>query len=212
MTETADLHQLVRDRLRLTPMPGMPDIALYTAHSGSGLSRLAGGDGRPPYWAYPWAGGLVLARYLFDHPESVRGLSVLDMGAGSGLVGIVAAKAGARRVLACEVDAAGQAAIALNAEANGVRIDLWQGDLAALPPVDVVLAGDVFYDRAVAARMRLFLGRCAIAGKAVLVGDPGRKDLPLASLRRLAEYPVPDFGGNGDGVTKPSAVYQFLAS
>ncbi|MBA1139694.1 class I SAM-dependent methyltransferase [Mesorhizobium neociceri] len=213
--------------MRLAPVPALPEILLYTAHPGSGLRRLVEWqdhgpeDGteanepepQPPYWAYAWAGGAVLARYILDHPQSVAGRRVLDLGAGSGLVGIAAAKAGASTVIAAEIDRNGVAAIGLNAAANGAEITIVDQDIITGPPpaVDLVLAGDVFYGREVALRVIPFLDRCLAAGIDVLVGDPRRNDLPLSRLRLLAEYQVPDFGDAKGAETKPSGVFSFEA-
>ncbi|TKB13787.1 MAG: methyltransferase [Mesorhizobium sp.] len=208
--------------MRLTPVPSLPEIRLYMAHPGSGLRRLLEPDGddaeesaaEPPYWAYAWAGGAVLARYVLDRPSIVMDRRVLDLGAGSGLVGIAAAKAGAREVLATEIDRNGVVALGLNAAANGVAITTIGEDITAGPPpaVDLVLAGDVFYGQAVARRVIPFLDRCLAAGIEVLVGDPGRAWLPRARLRLLGEYQVPDVGGNGGGAPKPSGVFAFVAA
>ncbi|RUT87601.1 methyltransferase [Mesorhizobium sp. M7A.T.Ca.TU.009.02.1.1] len=207
--------------MRLVPVPALPEIQLYTAHPGSGLRRLVepeddaedAPEPQPPYWAYAWAGGTVLARYVLDHPTTVAGRRVLDLGAGSGLVGIAAAKAGAREVIAAEIDRNGVAALELNAVANGVAITIIGEDITAGPPpaVDLVLAGDVFYGRDVALRVTPFLDRCLAAGIDVLVGDPRRNDLPLSRLRLLAEYQVPDFGDAKGAATKPSGVFSFEA-
>jgi predicted nicotinamide N-methyase len=138
---------------------------------------------------------------------------VLDLGAGSGLVGIAAAKAGAREVIAAEIDRNGVAAIGLNAAANGVEIAIVDKDITTgrPPAVDLVLAGDVFYGREVALRVIPFLDRCLAAGIEVLVGDPRRAELPLSRLRLLAEYKVPDFGDAKTAATKPSGVFSFEA-
>ena len=204
-----DSSQFIRANLRLAPVLSLPEIRLHMATPASGLWRLSGrGAAIPPYWAYPWAGGLVLARYVLDHAEIVAGRRVLDLGAGSGLVGIAAAKAGAARVLAAETDSHARVAIGLNAAENGVAVELFEGDaLAGAPPAsDIVLAGDVFYDKDVAARMLVFLDRCLAAGIAVLVGDPGRAHLPRGRLRAVAEYAVTDVG---DGVARtPAWVYR----
>lgn len=191
----------------MTPVPGCPGLLLYGAHPGSGLGQIAG-CGASPYWAYPWAGGLALARYLADHPTAVAGRRVVDFGSGSGLVAIAAAKAGALSVVAVDVDRHAVAAVALNAALNGVSIITRLGDLTDAPPpeADVVLAGDLFYDADVATRMTAFLGRCAEAGLEVLVGDPGRTFLPTDDLLRIAEYSVSDFAG-GLSAT-PSSVYR----
>lgn len=208
----------IKANLRLAPVPALPEIQLYTAHPGSGLRRLVDPDGdapepQPPYWAYAWAGGAVLARYVLNHPQSVSGRRVLDFGAGSGLVGIAAAKAGAGTVIAAEIDRNGVAAIGLNAAANGVEITIVDKDITTglLPAVDLVLAGDVFYGYEVASRVIPFLDRCLAAGIEVLVGDPRRTDLPLSRLRLLAEYQVPDFGDAKGATTKPSGVFSFEA-
>lgn len=184
----------------LTASPALPEIRLHTAHPASGLWRLADGSTRladpPPYWAYVWGGGVALARYLLDHPERVAGRRVLDLGAGSGVAGIAAAKAGAKRVIASEVDPNAVAALKLNAAANGVAFGAVHGDLLddPPPPVDLVVVGDLFYDQGLAERVSGFLGRCAAGGIEVLVGDPRRTHLPRRRLRKLAEYPVADFG------------------
>ncbi|AZO75868.1 MAG: methyltransferase [Mesorhizobium sp.] len=207
--------------MRLSPVPSLPEIRLYTAHPGSGLRRLLEPDDdaddgtaepQPPYWAYAWAGGAVLARYILDRPSTVAGRRVLDLGAGSGLVGIAAAKAGASAVIAAEIDRNGIVALGLNAAANAVAITITGEDITAgpSPAVDLVLAGDVFYGQAVARRVVPFLDRCLAAGIKVLVGDPGRAWLPKPRLRLLAEYQVPDVGGNGGSEARPSGVFAFV--
>jgi predicted nicotinamide N-methyase len=208
MTEsrTQDPRAFIRQNLTLTPAPSIPEIVLYTAHPRSGLSRLPGGDNEtPPYWAYRWAGGTVLARFLFDHPQSVAGRRIVDLGSGCGIVGIAAAKCGASRVMAVDVDPLAVIAAALNAEANGVPMETCCADSLDGPPpdADVVLAGDLFYDPVLAERTLPFLERCADAGLAVLIGDPGRKPLPRHRLELLASYPVGDFG---EGPRAPDAV------
>ena len=198
--------------LRLDPVPSLPGIRLYTAHAGSRLSRLLdAGDPDPPapYWAYCWAGGLALAHHFAAHPDAVAGRRVLDLGAGSGLVGIAAAQAGAR-VEAAEIDPNGRAAIALNADANGVAITLRDIDLAGPVPddIDLIAAGDVFYNPQVAALMLPFLQRCHSAGITVLIGDPDRRDLPLEQLDLLASYAVSDVGDARDTAERVGAVYR----
>jgi len=205
-----DPIHFIRANLPLTAVSSRPDIRLHLATPASGLSRLLGEASSSPYWAFCWGGGLAIARHLLDHPDLVRGKRVLDFGSGSGLVAIAAAKAGARQVIAAEIDPLGTAAISLNAAANGVILDIVQADLvdAALPEVDVVLAGDTFYDSALATRATGFLDRCLDAGARVLVGDPGRVHLPLRRLRELARYPVGDFGDGASSVA-PGVVYAF---
>jgi predicted nicotinamide N-methyase len=207
---TTDPAAFIRARLHLAPVPDCPGIRLYAPDARSGLGRLAG---PPPYWAYAWAGGLALARHLAGAPQLVTGRRVLDFGAGTGLVAIAAAKAGARTVLAADIDPLARAAIALNAEANGVAITLIGTDLAApdapLPDVDIVLAGDVFYLPRVARRVLPFLDRCAAAGQTVLIGDPFRRPLPRARLEKLAEYDVTDMG-QGGGYKAVAGVFSLI--
>lgn len=201
--------EFIVEHLRLDPVPSLPDIVLYTAHPGSRLSLLPGdGDDPPaPYWAYQWAGGLALAQHFRAHPELVAGRTVLDLGAGSGLIGIVAAKLGAF-ASAAEIDPNGQAAIALNAVANGVVVPLVAVDLAEVPEgFDLIAAGDVFYNPDVAARMQPFLRACVAAGIEVLVGDPDRRDLPVDALQRVASYPVGDVGDARASAERVGAVY-----
>lgn len=219
-----DPAEFIKANMRLVPVPSVPEIRLYSAHPGSGLRRLVDPqddedadegmpEAQPPYWAYAWAGGAVLARHILDHPQIVAGRRVLDLGAGSGIVGIAAAKAGAREVIAAEIDRNGVAAIALNAAANGVAITIIGNDITTgpAPAVDLVLAGDVFYSSEVALRVIPFLDRCLVAGIEVLIGDPRRSDLPLSRLRLLAEYQVPDFGDTKGAASKPSGVFSFEA-
>ncbi len=184
----------ILENLRLEPAPALPEIRLYRAHPGSGLRRLVGEDGPPPYWAYGWAGGTMLARHILDHPETVRGRRVLDIGCGSGVVAIAAALAASASVTAADSDPHALAATKLNAEANGVTVTITESDLSAVPDVDLILGGDVFYSAEVAGRMTVLFGRCVAAGIDVLIGDPYRAFLPLERLRLVAESRVPDFG------------------
>lgn len=209
-----DPLEFIRANTHLVPIPSLPEIRLHTAHQATGLWRLAepdedGADSPPPYWAFPWAGGMALARYILDRPETVAGRRVLDLGAGSGLVAIAAAIAGAGEVTATEIDRYAVAALGLNAAANGVVVTVVEDDLTAGPPpaVDLVVVGDLFYERALAERVTAFLDRCLAANIEVIIGDPGRAYLPRARLRRLAEYPVPDVGEVESTVRKPSAVF-----
>jgi len=201
----------IRGRLPFRPAPGVPGIRLHRAEPESGLARFLGPDGASPYWAYGWAGGAVLARYLLAHPETVAGRSVLDIGTGSGIVAIAAAKAGAARVEAVDIDPVAAVAARLNAAGNAVDIVVRAEDgLAGGPPAaDVVTAGDLFYDPGLAERAAACLGRYAAAGLTVLVGDPGRRHLPHARLRPLWRAVVPDFEG-GRGVS--AAVFSFAAA
>ncbi len=164
----------------------------------------------PPFWAYPWAGGQALARYLLDHPGIVAGRRVLDVASGSGLVAIAAARAGAASVVAGDIDPHAVAAIAINAAANAVAVDPRAFDLAADGPGDaeVVLAGDVFYQRELAELALRFLRAAAGAGADVLVADPGRAFLPADSLTALDRYQVPVLTAIEDASVKSVTVYR----
>jgi predicted nicotinamide N-methyase len=194
-----EIERFITEKLVLTPVPGLPEISLYTAHPASGvgkLSRRRGGGALPPYWAYRWAGGLALAHHFTKVPSSVAGLTVLDLGAGSGLVGIAAAKAGAIRVIASDTDPNAGVAAAINAAANGIVLQFCEKDIIASEPpdVDLVAVGDLFYDAALARTVLRFLDSCFARGIRVLVGDPGRAHLPRARLLPIAEYRVADVG------------------
>jgi predicted nicotinamide N-methyase len=199
----------IRARLPAMPVPGVEAIRLHLAQPSSGLRHLVAREGaEAPYWAYLWAGGLALARYLIDNPGSVAGRRVLDLGAGSGLVGISAAKAGARSVIAAETDGNGCAAVALNAALNGLSLSILPRDITgeAVPDVDVILVGDLFYADDLAGRVMAFLDRACAVGIDVLVGDPGRRPLPLSRLHEVARYDVAEAGSR----IASSGVFRFM--
>lgn len=199
----------------LLPVPTVPELRLHTAGPKSGLRRLTGADdGRSPYWAYRWGGGIALARFVLDRPQSVCGRRVLDLGTGSGIVGIAAARAGARLVVAADIDRVALQAVRMNAEANGVEISTHFGDLTGGPPpeVDIVLVGDLFYERRLAMRVAGFLDRCLGAGIESLIGDPRRRFLPVSRLSLLAEYPGPDFGIGSEQEWRGNAVFSYAAA
>ncbi|MGA5304489.1 class I SAM-dependent methyltransferase [Nucisporomicrobium flavum] len=179
----------------LLPVPLAPEISLHLAGDRVGLFDSADGQFRsdvpPPFWAFVWAGGQALARYVLDHPELVRGRHVLDVASGSGVAAIAAARAGAARVEALDLDPAAAAATTRNAEANGVTVHARAADIGDAEPAEVILAGDVFYTRSVADRMTAALRRAAAAGAVILVGDPGRGYFPERLFVRRAEYTVP---------------------
>jgi predicted nicotinamide N-methyase len=186
--------QLVRSATRLAPVPFVPEIRLHQVGDIWALweqtERELGQAGLPPpFWGVAWPGGQALARYLLDHPALVTGRSVLDVGSGSGLVAIAAAKAGARRVLATETDPVARAAIELNAAANGVAAPACADDsCAAIPAADVVVAGDVWYERELAGHVTACFERAAAAGALVLAGDIGRSYFPRNRYQQLASY------------------------
>lgn len=191
------VRQFIQENLPIAPVSSAPEICLHKAEPKSGLWRLAESDENfeTPYWAYLWGGGLALARYVLDHAAIVAGYRVLDLGCGSGLVGIAAAKSGAKEVIAADIDRYAIIAAGLNAKANGVRIQPILKDLtAASPPsVDVILIGDMFYEQQLAERVSAFIDRCLRSGMFVLIGDPGRAFLPRQRLKLLAQYPGFDF-------------------
>ena len=164
----------------------------------------------PPFWAFAWAGGQALARYILDHPEIVKDKSVIDLASGSGLVGIAAMKAGAKSVLAADIDPFSSAAIALNAKLNHVMISVTTDDILAspLPSANVLLIGDLFYEKALAARVFEFAENAKVRGMTVLIGDPGRSYLPKDKLEKCAEYSVPVSRDLEDAEIKRSAVWR----
>jgi predicted nicotinamide N-methyase len=208
---TAEIAAFIAANLPVAPVPGILEIRLHGAHAGSNLRRVVEQRSRlSPYWAYQWAGGAVLARHLLDRPETVQGRTVLDLGTGSGLVAIAAARAGAGKVMAADIDAHAIAATRLNAVLNDVTVETLLADLTTEEPpsVDVLLVGDLFYERRLARRVTTFLDRCLAAGITVLVGDPGRTHLPRRRLKTIAEYQVTDFGAAG--AATPAIVFAFI--
>jgi predicted nicotinamide N-methyase len=164
----------------------------------------------PPFWAFAWAGGQALARYILDHPESVRGRRVLDFASGSGLVAIAAMKAGAAQVIACDIDPFAIAAIGINAEANGVAVTPLPADIVGQDDGwDTVLAGDICYEHDLAARVTDWLFSLSRRGATVLIGDPGRSYLPKDRLFNLAIYEVPVTRTLEDSDIKKSSVWRF---
>lgn len=197
MAAVTDPAAFIRAQTALTAPPLVPEIRLHLASEVTPLWRateasLASKDVPPPYWAFAWPGGQALARYVLDHPAIVGGRRVLDFAAGSGLVALAAARAGAAAVTAADIDDFAAAAIRLNAAANGLSIPVATGDLTnAESAWDVVLAGDVCYEQPMAGRTTAWLRRLATAGVTVLLGDPGRSYRPTDGLVELARYQVP---------------------
>jgi predicted nicotinamide N-methyase len=190
--------QFVLSATRLASVPFVPEIRLHQVRDIYALweqtEREAGRTGLdPPFWGVAWPGGRALARYLLDHPAVVAGRSVLDLGSGSGLVAIAAAMAGAVTVTASETAPLARTAIELNAAANRVAAPAWVGDVlgSGVTSAEVVVAGDVWYERELAARAGAYLDQAAGSGAHVLTGDIGRSYFPRDRYRHLASYDLP---------------------
>ena len=194
---SASARAFVLRHTRLRPVSGLEEIRLHLADEVLPLwhaAQVATGDpdAALPYWAFAWAGGLAVGRYLRDHPETVAGRRVFDLASGSGLCAIAAMRAGAASAIAADIDAFAVAAIELNARANGRRIAVSGRDVLDddVPDVDVVLAGDCWYEAGLAERVLPWLRRARAQGIDVIVGDPGRRYLPTDQLVELATYQV----------------------
>ena len=183
---------------RLQRPPHTPELALYLADEITPIWKLteealAEIGLPPPFWAFAWAGGQALARYVLDNPGTVAGKRVIDFASGSGFVGIAAMKAGAAYVLAADIDPFCGAALALNARANGVAAAYSDADLLEAPAPDwaqVILAGDICYEKPMTDRVMTWLTAARSKGATVLIGDPGRSYFPKSGLTKLAEYQV----------------------
>lgn len=194
---TGSPRSFVIRHTRLRPVPGLEDIKLHLAEDVVTVWHACQVETEDPeaplpYWAAAWGGGLAIGRYLREHPEAVAGRRVLDLGSGSGLVAIAAVRAGASTAAGAEIDAFAVAAIGLNARANGVRVGVIHRDLLDddPPDVDVVLAGDCWYESRLGERVLPWLRRARELGIDVLVGDPGRRYLPTEDVVELASYDV----------------------
>jgi predicted nicotinamide N-methyase len=203
---------LVRSGTCWEAVPFVAEITLLTAAGHVGLWELWDRTERdaPPFWAFPWAGGQALARYILDNPAIVASRRVLDAASGSGLVAIAAAKAGAASVVAGDIDANALAAIAINAQANGAAVSARVLDFAEdqVCGAEVVVAADVFYQRELAELALCFLRRAARSGADVLVADPGRAFLPADCLAPLVSYQVPVLTVLEDAAVKEVTVYR----
>lgn len=205
---------LLRLHTRPAPAPLVPELVLHQAAQVTPLweatEALAGGVVPPPFWAFAWPGGCALARHILDHPIQAVGSRVIDLATGSGICALAARRAGAASVLAADIDPLSEAAVAVNAAANGLTV-AWTGrDLLAQPPpdADLVLAGDIWYDRDIAGRVLTWLRSAAAAGSRVLVADPGRRYFPAAEFRLLGRYAVPTSTEIEDGPCKVTGVYE----
>ncbi|UDF05383.1 methyltransferase [Asticcacaulis sp. AND118] len=207
----------VRAHTQPLPVPSLPDLHLYQAAEVTSLwqmteAELAQNGLAPPFWAFPWAGGQALSLWLRQHPETVAGKRVFDLACGSGLVGIVAAKLDAAQVTANDIDPFAAAAVALNAALNGVSI-AYNGEdrLSGEPPaVDVILAGDICYERTMTEAMLTFLRKARAQGVAVYVGDPHRSYFPAEGLARLATFDIHTDTQIEDRAVKPASVWSLI--
>jgi predicted nicotinamide N-methyase len=211
----ADATAFIRANTALIAPPHVPEIRLHLADEAHDLwhrteEELDAIGLPPPFWAFAWAGGQGLARYVLDNPDIVRGRTVLDFASGSGLVAIAAAMAGARTVTAADIDPFCGPTIALNAEANSVRVERTAADLVGADDGwDVILAGDVFYDKPLAARLLPWFAALSARGALVLVGDPGRSYLPRSGLTERAAYSVPVTRVLEDSEIKRTTVWEW---
>lgn len=204
----------IADNTRLQATPHAPEIVLHLADEITPIWQLTEEALEaiglpPPFWAFAWAGGQALARYVLDHPQLVRGKHVVDFATGSGIVAVAAMKAGAASVLAADIDVFCEAAVGMNAAANGVTVAFTDQNLLDAPPpaADVLLAGDICYERPMATAVMDWLAQGRAAGARVLIGDPGRTYFPKDGLQKLAEYQVPTTRELEDLAVKRTSVW-----
>jgi predicted nicotinamide N-methyase len=201
-----DYAAFVRGNTSVLSPPLVPEVKLHLAHEALPIwqkteEQLGEIGLPPPFWAFAWAGGQALSRYILDHPETVRGLRVIDIASGSGLVGIAAMKAGAQSLLAADIDLFSVAAIAANAALNNVQLVITS---------DVILVGDLFYEKSVAEKCLAWLEQAKAQNIEIFIGDPGRSYLPKTFLHKIAEYEVPVSRDLEDAEIKRTAVWQLL--
>lgn len=215
MPQIDDPADFIRRETRVKPVPHAEEIRLHVADEAMALwqkteDELGELGLAPPFWAFAWAGGQGLARYILDNPSLVTGKKVLDFACGSGLVGIAAMMAGARACHAVDIDPFAIAAAELNAGLNHTKLSLQVADITGLPApeADIVFCGDVFYDREMANKVLPFMDRLLKDGIDVLVGDPGRSYVPTAQLEELAVYSVPVVGALEDSEIKKTRVFR----
>ena len=215
----ADWKTFIAANTRLLAPPLVSEIRLHLAEESLPIWRkteaeLGELNVPPPYWAFAWAGGQALARYLLDNPAITRGRRVLDLGAGSGLTAIAAMRAGAASTLAADVDKVALEAVAMNAEANKVAVATTADDLLQFPPTrygEIILVGDLFYERELAERVDRYIVQAASEGTHILIGDPGRSYFPKGRFEKVAEYRVPVTRELEDAEIKQTAVWQIAA-
>lgn len=208
-------RRFILENTSILSPPHVPEVRLHLASEAHGLwhkteDELAQSGLPPPFWAFAWAGGQGLARYVLDNPQTVRGRNVIDFASGSGLVGIAAMMAGAAAVICADIDPFSAEAVLLNAGLNNVSVQTERANLIGKEPdAAVLLAGDVFYDRHLAGELIVWLGNLSRGGVEVLIGDPGRAYLPKDRLEQLASYEVPVTRALEDADVKRTNVWRF---
>jgi len=210
-----DHAAFVRANTSILSPPLVPEIKLHLAHEALPIwqkteDELGEIGLPPPFWAFAWAGGQALSRYVLDTPTTVLGKRVVELASGSGMVGIAAMMAGAKSVLSADIDLFAIAAIEVNAKQNSVSLSITSEDLLTqpVPEIDVILVGDLFYEKGVAMRCLAWLEQAQAKGIDVLIGDPGRSYLPKDRLLKVAEYSVPVSRDLEDAEIKRTAVWR----
>ena len=206
--------EFIRQNTSVMSPPLVPEIKLHLAHEAVPLwqkieEELGELGLAPPFWAFAWAGGQALARYVLDHPDRVENLRVLDLATGSGLVAIAAVQAGSASIVATDIDEFATTAAEMNAGLNRVKLKIKLEDVLQEPPppTDVILVGDLFYEKTLAARCLTWLREAQGQGAKAFIGDPGRSYLPKEQLKKLAEYNVPVTRDLEDAEIKKTAVW-----
>lgn len=209
--------QFIQAHTAVSSPPACPELRLYLASEVTPLweateAYLEKNNVPPPYWAFPWVGGQALARHILDNPALVAGKSVLDFASGSGLVGIAAKMAGAAEVLATDIDKVALAAIELNMRENGVSIEVSDRNVLDEEdcPWDVIVAGDVCYEKPMAEKTFAWLRRCSAKGAKALMADPGRAYLPKTGLMRLVQLTVACSLDLEDQTSRDVGIYQIV--
>jgi predicted nicotinamide N-methyase len=211
-----DFRRFILDNTAILSPPHVPEVKLYLTDEAHDLwhkteDELQQSGLQPPFWAFAWAGGQGLARHVLDNPQTVQGKSVVDFATGSGLVAIAAALAGAKSVNAADIDPFCGDAVALNATLNKADLQFTADDLIGYPiEADVLLAGDVFYDREMAAKVTAWFLDLSKQGITILVGDPGRAYLPRQHLKQLSEHQVQVTRALEDADIRKTIVWQFI--
>lgn len=217
MTHQLDPEDFIRRETRIGTAPLVPELRLHLADKVLPLwqmteAELAAKNLPPPYWAFAWPGGQALARHVLDNPVLVQGRRVVDFGAGSGLTGIAAAKAGAASVLCVDIDDFAHAAIRLNAALNGVTVGITADDLLArAAEADLILIGDMCYEKPLAEKVTAWARMSVATGVLALLGDPGRNYKPADGLEEITRFTVPTDLDLEDKTSRETVVWKVLA-